>query len=224
MTTDVFGAGIDHEGLRIKAWSLGPFQTNCYIVWSGKTSKCFFVDASFGADIMARFAREHGLEPQALLLTHAHLDHIAGVRAVKAAYPKLEVLIHEAEGPWLLDSHLNLSEQAGMPVTAPVADRLLRHADAIELVGATWEVRHTPGHSPGGITLAHAAGSFAFVGDALFSGSIGRTDFPGSDHAALLESIRSRIYTLPAEAVCYCGHGPPTTVARERLSNPFVRG
>jgi glyoxylase-like metal-dependent hydrolase (beta-lactamase superfamily II) len=152
------------------------------------------------------------------------VDHIAGVREVVAAFPGLPVIIHEAERDWLGDPLLNLSSFSGMPVTAPEASRLVRDGDELTLGGDAWRVIHTPGHSPGGITLYHAPSKTAIVGDALFAGSIGRTDFPGSDHATLVRSIKTRLYALPEDVRILPGHGPESTIGRERLSNPFVRG
>jgi glyoxylase-like metal-dependent hydrolase (beta-lactamase superfamily II) len=118
---------------------------------------------------------------------------------------------------------LNLSAGYGVEVTAPTPDRLLRHGETLILCGRPWQVRHTPGHSPGGITLYHEPGGTAIVGDTLFAGSIGRHDFPGSDFATLAKSIREQLYTLPNETTVLPGHGPTTTIGREKLSNPFVR-
>lgn len=184
---------------------------------------CWVVDASFSPAPILKHIQNNNLQPEILILTHAHIDHIAGVREVRAAFPALPIAIHDAERAWLGDPLLNLSSFSGQQVTAPEADRLLRHGDRLELGGQSWEVRHTPGHSPGGISLYHAGSGQAVVGDALFAGSIGRTDFPGSSHEVLARSIREQLYTLPAETVIYPGHGPTSTIGREKMSNPFVR-
>lgn len=172
---------------------------------------------------MIETIRSKGLRPSAIVLTHAHVDHIAGVRQVLEALGPIPIWIHAAEREWLLDPSLNLSEAAGLPSTTPGAARLLEHDERITLGALEWRVIHVPGHSPGSIALHHEPSGVLIGGDALFSGSIGRTDLPGGDHELLLESIRSRLYTLPDETVVLPGHGPSTTIGREKRSNPFVR-
>lgn len=205
--------------------TLGPFETNCYLVSipGDSTRSCWIVDASFDPDELIELVHAKGLRPAALVLTHAHVDHIAGVGEVRAAFPGLPILIHEAEREWLSDPVLNLSAMMAMDVTAPGPDRLLTDGDRLELAGTTWDVLHTPGHSPGGITLHHAPSATALVGDTLFNASIGRFDFPGSDEETLVRSIKDRLYALPDQTRVFPGHGPPTTIGREKRSNPFVR-
>ena len=216
------------NGPGVECFTLGPFATNCYVVTPGEggtgdAKSCWIVDASFEPGEMIGHVRERGLKPAALVLTHAHVDHIAGVRDVLGAFPGTPLLIHEAESGWLNDPLLNLSAMMGMPVTAPEATRVLREGEVLGLSRDEWRVMHTPGHSPGGITLYHEPSGTAIVGDSLFSGSIGRTDFPGSDHATLERSIRERLYTLPDDVRIWPGHGPGSTIGREKKTNPFVR-
>lgn len=206
-----------------RGFALGPFETNCYVVAPEGSGDCWIVDASFGPEPMIGFVRQQGLRPAALVLTHAHVDHIAGVGAVLAAFPGTPVWVHSAEREWLNDPMLNLSEAMGAPVTAPGPDATLEHGQKLTLAGSAWRVLHTPGHSPGGITLYSADSHVALVGDALFAGSIGRTDFPGSDFATLASSIRTHLYSLPDSTRVLPGHGPETTIGREKRSNPFVR-
>lgn len=209
---------------RIECFTLGPYETNCYVVTAGEGRGCWVVDASFDPGPIIEHVRTKGLTPRALVLTHTHVDHIAGVREVLGAFPGLPLLVHEREREWLQDPLLNLSAMSGMPVTTPEATRALREGDELELEGMSWRVLHTPGHSPGGITLYHKPSGTAIVGDSLFAGSIGRTDFPGSDHETLERSIREKLYTLPDAVRIYPGHGPSSTIGREKRSNPFVRG
>jgi len=180
---------------------------------------------------MIEFILSHRLHPSALILTHAHVDHIAGVRDVLSALSDrrgdgtgrgMPVWIHDAEAAWLNDPLLNLSALTGMSVTSPGPDRLLNDGETLRLGQAAFTVLHTPGHSPGGITLFCPQAGIALVGDTLFAGSVGRTDFPGSDTRTLAESIRTKLYSLPDATKVYPGHGPPTTIGRERAYNPYV--
>jgi hydroxyacylglutathione hydrolase len=209
---------------QIAGFTLGPFATNCYVASPSTGGPCWIIDASFDPEPIIEHVRRKALRPEALILTHSHIDHIAGVREVLAAFPGLPLMIHEAEKDWLTDPLLNLSAMSGMPVTTPEAMRLLREGEELALGGDVWRVLHTPGHSPGGITLYHAASKTALVGDTLFAGSVGRTDFPGSDHETLTRSIKSKLYTLPKDVRILPGHGPESTIGHERLSNPYVRG
>lgn len=208
----------------IQRFTLGPYETNCYVVSDPGGDACWIVDAGFGPAAMIAWIRSQGRTPAAVVLTHAHLDHIAGVGQVRAEFPAVPILIHEAEAEWLGDAALNLSAFAGTPVTAPGPDRTLRHGDRLTLGAMEWDILHTPGHSPGGISLYQAQRRVALVGDALFAGSVGRTDFPGSDHGTLVRSITEQLYTLPGETVIHTGHGPDSTIAHEKRTNPFVRG
>lgn len=213
----------------IEGFALGPFETNCYLVYPaaapapGAARPCWIVDASFEPQAMIDRARELGLTPELLILTHAHVDHIAGVNEVLDSFPGLPVVVHEAERRWLADPALNLGLPIGMMITARGPDRTAGEGDMLTLGGREWRVLHTPGHSPGGITLYNAADGVALVGDALFAGSIGRTDFPGSDARTLAQSIRAKLYTLPDQTIIYPGHGPQSTIGAEKRTNPFVR-
>ncbi|MCC6661280.1 MAG: MBL fold metallo-hydrolase [Phycisphaerales bacterium] len=210
----------------VEAFPLGPFETNCYLVYrSGREaagSACWVVDAGYEPGALVERVRELRLSPRALILTHTHADHIAGVDEVRDVLG-VPVWVHEAEASWLTDPMLNLSAAVGLPVTARPAERSLCDGEALDLAGAAWRVLHTPGHSPGGISLYQPESRLVLAGDALFSGSVGRTDFPGSDPSTLAQSIRLRLYTLPDDTTVYPGHGPETTIGVEKRSNPFVR-
>lgn len=208
----------------ITTFSPGPYSTNCYVVESN--GHAVIIDAGFEPEEMVDFVRariHHGVTLDALVLTHAHVDHIAGIADVRRAFKGVPVLIHEAEQDWLGDARLNLSLFSGVPISGPGPDRLLHDGDSLGVGDCSFSILHTPGHSPGGITLYDRAHGLAFVGDALFAGSVGRTDFPGCSMEQLSRSIKTRLYALPDDVTIYPGHGPTSTIGREAKSNPFVR-
>jgi hydroxyacylglutathione hydrolase len=212
--------------LHIETFCLGEWMTNCYVVWADGgdgAQPCWVVDAGFGPGDMIGFIRERGLALQQVVLTHAHVDHIAGLQEVRDAWPDVPILIHADEADFLTEPTLNLSAALAEPVVAPAATGTLAHGDVLELGGLNFQVRHTPGHSPGGISLYQAESGVVLVGDALFAGSVGRTDFPTSDGPTLGRAIREQLYTLPDDTRVLPGHGPATTIGREKRTNPYVR-
>jgi len=209
----------------ITIFTLGDWQTNCHVVTSGDpgSKNCWIVDCGFDPDEMLDFVAEKSLKPQAILLTHAHLDHIGGVDQVLSRFGKLPMYIHQAEAGFCSDPMLNLSAMIGMGTTCAEPDHLLKHGDTLMLDGSIWRVLHTPGHSPGGACFVHDESKQAIVGDTLFAGSIGRFDFPTSD-AELLRKSLDLLMTLPDDMTIYPGHGPTTTIGMERRSNPYING
>ncbi len=191
-------------------------------VGAGKAARCKHGGGALIIPLIQSYAYLT-LEPLVIVLTHCHIDHIAGLFQARSAFPEVPIWVHSAEEAWLSDPMLNLSALSGMPVTGPDPSRLLRDNETLDLLDEPWEVRHTPGHSPGSVSLVHHASNQVLAGDALFTGSIGRTDFPGCDFDTLANSIRTRLYDLPDETTVYPGHGPSTTIGREKRTNPFVR-
>jgi hydroxyacylglutathione hydrolase len=208
--------------LQIASFTLGDWRTNCYVLHVAGSPKCWIVDAGFEPQPLIEYVQKSQLEPLQVVLTHAHVDHIAGLGAVRAFWPGVPILLHPLEEAFLSEPMLNLSSALDRPVIAPSATGMLEPGEPLSLEGYQFEVRHTPGHSPGGITLYQPDDQVAIVGDALFAGSIGRHDFPSSNGKLLIESIRSQLLTLPDETRVLSGHGPDTTIGEERQHNPFL--
>lgn len=216
----------------IEPFALGPYATNCYLIYPGRTlppepgTPCWIIDASFEPQPIIDRVKELGLTPILIYLTHAHVDHIAGLQQLRNAFPGVPVALHSDESHWLADPMLNLSESFGQPMTFADAEQQPTHGDTLELDGIPFKVLHLPGHSPGSTALVwldEQGGGEAIVGDALFAGSIGRTDFPTSDHDALIRAIETHLYALPDPVRAWPGHGPQTTIGREATTNSFVR-
>ncbi len=204
----------------LECFTLGPWGTNCYLL-SGE-GEAALIDAGFDPEPMLDALQARGLKLTQVLLTHAHIDHIAGLAAVRERWPGVPILVHPDEVAFLTDPQLNLSAFLAEPLVAPESTGTLNHGDTLTLARATWHVRHTPGHSPGGVTFVQPESATAIVGDTLFQDSIGRTDFPTSRHADLMQSIDTQLLTLPDDTRILPGHGAETTVAHERAHNPFL--
>ena len=211
---------------QIEAFALGPFGTNCYLVHTGHGGEGWIVDASSGPEELIQRAHALQLKITGVIITHAHGDHIAGLPEVRKAFPAAPVWCHEAEAGWFSDPVLNLSASFGPPVSVQGPDKTLRGGETLTLGTWGWKALHTPGHSPGMIALycAECGPSGAvIVGDTLFAGSIGRYDYPTSDEHALQRSLRDVLLRLPDDTRVLPGHGPATTIGREKKFNPFLK-
>jgi len=199
----------------------GRFVENCYLVIDEAGAECAIIDPGEEAGLIAHKVAAADVKPVAIWLTHAHIDHVLGVPRLKTD-TGAPVYLHP--GDRMLYDHV--AEQAtafGMraaPLPAP--DCALAHGDLLRVGTLQFRVRHAPGHSPGSVVFEGQG--VAFAGDVLFQGSIGRTDLPGGDFETLIRSIERELLTLPDSTIVYCGHGPETTVGRERGANPFLSG
>ena len=211
---------VTEDAPEVLTFTAGPFLQNTYLVLGRDPTSCLLVDAGAGAGEAVKEAARRGREVEAILLTHAHLDHIDGLAAAKRA-TDAPVFLHPADR--VLFDHA--AAQAAMfgvsfePSAPPDED--LVPGVTLELAGESIEVRFAPGHAPGHVMFIFGD-AMALVGDVIFAGSIGRTDLPGGDLRTLMESIRSQVLTLPDSTVLYPGHGPSTNVAHERRTNPFL--
>lgn len=210
--------------LRVACVESAPFGENTYIVFRPGTPACLVIDPGFEPERVIEAIRSAGLEPQAILLTHGHSDHIAGNAALEREWPGLPILIGAGDAPKLRDPVGNLSGAFGIALTSPPADRLLADRERLAMAGLAIDVHEIPGHSSGHVVfvLAGHMPPVVFAGDVLFFESIGRTDFPDGDFATLAHGIRTRLYTLPDDTIVFPGHGPPTTIGHEKHHNPFV--
>ena len=199
-----------------------PFQQNCSVLWCERTRRAAVVDPGGDLERVLPVLEQEGLQLERILLTHAHLDHAAATAELARRTGVPVEGPHPGDRFWIEQ----LPEQARMfgfgvgEVFEP--DRWLDQGDVVRVGELELAVHHCPGHTPGHVVFFHEPGRFAFVGDVLFAGSIGRTDFPGGNHAQLLSSIRERLFPLGDDVTFLPGHGPTSTFGEERRSNPFV--
>ena len=199
------------------------FQQNCSLVWDDATKQAAIIDPGGDLDELLAQADSRGLKLEQIWLTHAHIDH-AGGTAELAARLKLPIIGPHPGDQFWIDGLPQQGTMFGFPPSETFTPtRWLHDGDTVELAGHMLHVRHCPGHTPGHVVFHSPAMKRAFVGDVLFAGSIGRTDFPGGNHQQLLDSIAQRLWPMGDDTVFIPGHGPESTFGRERRSNPYVK-
>ena len=204
----------------IEKLAVGPIMANCFVIGCEDSKEGAVIDPGADADRIMDVVKRAGLKITRIINTHGHFDHVGGNAAIKAATDG-ELLIHASDAPMLAQLD-QMAGAFGLSVeNSPPPDRMVAEGDRIQVGRLTLTVLHTPGHTPGGISL-HSNGH-VFVGDTLFQGSIGRTDFPGGDYDTLIRSIREKLFTLDDGVVVYTGHGPETAIGTEKQFNPFAR-
>ncbi|MFT8319289.1 MAG: MBL fold metallo-hydrolase [Bacillus sp. (in: firmicutes)] len=210
--------------MEYKQIPLGPIQTNCYLVWDDDKN-CLVIDPGANGDKLIAIISKLELTPVAILLTHAHFDHIGAVESVRTEY-SIPVYVHNKEDEWLINPKLNGSAAFKLPtpIVAKPADYFLDENPSMTVGDFTFAVLETPGHSPGGVTFYFKKEGVAFVGDALFHESVGRTDLIGGNSRTLLASIHDKLLVLPEDTLILSGHGRSTTIAHEMDHNPYLNG
>jgi glyoxylase-like metal-dependent hydrolase (beta-lactamase superfamily II) len=208
--------------LRAAIVQVTPFQQNCTLLWDDASKRGAVIDPGGDLGRIAAAIAETGITVEKILLTHGHIDHAAGADELRE---RLGVPVegpHEADR-FLLDALPDSGRKYGMTgARAVVPDRWIAEGDEVEIAGHRFATLHCPGHSPGSIAYYQAESRFAHVGDVLFRGSIGRTDFPYGDHAALIAAITNKLLPLGDDVTFICGHGPMSTFGDERRSNPYL--
>ena len=218
----------------IEQITLTAFQQHTRVVACERTRRAVCIDPGEATDEIVEALDRLGVELQAIALTHAHLDHVGGVSALKQARPEAEVVLHEADEPL----YFALPQQPallGIPreqwrhygfeyEPPPPVERRWQDGEVYKVGGLEFKVLHCPGHTPGHVVLFEPHERKVFVGDCLFAGSVGRTDLPGGSTKQLMDSIHDKLLTLGDDVTVYSGHGPETTIGRERRTNPFLTG
>ncbi len=206
--------------LKIKSFVVGPIDVNCFIVHDD-TMEGIVIDPGGGAKHILSYIGSNNINIRAVVDTHGHGDHIGANDEIRDAL-KAPLYIHELDNPMLSDARLNLSAYMGYNALSRPAEHFLAEGDTLSFGETTLKVIHTPGHSPGGICLLDESDGVVFVGDTLFQGSIGRTDFPGGSYSQLVDGIRKKLLTLPDETKVLTGHGGMTTIGDEKRFNAFL--
>jgi hydroxyacylglutathione hydrolase len=218
--------------IQIKTFPLTAYQQNTRIVFCDETNEAMCIDPASESEALVSYLRDNKLKLKAISLTHAHLDHVGGTAALHREFPDAEILLHKDDEamyyslpsqPLMLGIPAAHLKELGFEFEVPPkVTRNWQDGEEYRLGNLTFTVRHCPGHTRGHVVLAECEHKKIFVGDCLFAGSIGRTDLPGGNHDQLITSLKTKVMSLDDDFVVYSGHGPETTIGRERATNPFV--
>jgi len=203
----------------IKTLPVGPIMANCFIVGCKETLETAVIDPGDEADKILQLVADLDLNVKTIINTHGHFDHVSANKGIHTA-TNAPILIHALDAPMLEQISASAANWGLSAEDSPLPERTIAHGDTISFGQITLKVMHTPGHTPGGVSLF--TDGHVFVGDTLFAGSIGRTDFPGGDFATLKSSIQDKLFALGDDVRVYTGHGPETTIGHEKQHNPFV--
>lgn len=206
--------------MKIEHYVVGVVGTNCYFAINEQTKECIIIDPGDESGRLADKIKAGGYAPVAILLTHAHFDHIMGVDALREQY-KIPVYVHADDADMLQQPQLNCGAMIGTSALA-TADEQVHDGDTLELAGMEIQVLHTPGHTPGGACYYFPEEGVVFSGDTLFCESVGRTDLPGGSMSQLVRSVREKLFKLPDLTIVYPGHGEPTKISTEKQYNSFI--
>ncbi len=207
---------------KIESFSLGSLQTNAYLLVAEDSKRAVVIDPGMNPGSLIRRIETLELEIEAILLTHAHFDHMGGVQELRQ-HVDCPVYLHDLEAEWMTNAKLNGSAnwpQVTPPIIAEPAEHALDEGQKLELIGHTFTVYHTPGHSPGSVSFL--CEQHLFSGDVLFRMGVGRTDLTGGSERQLVDSIRTKLYRFADDTIVYPGHGGRTTIGAEKASNPYI--
>jgi len=216
--------------LRVAVVPVTPFSQNCTLLWDDETKEAVVIDAGGDVPRIMEAVTKQRLDVQALWLTHGHLDHAGGIVElrdllnIRPNHARVEIVGPDQRDAVLLENLQKQGEMFGVKGLRNVTpDRWLAEGDQVKVGTHVFDVLHCPGHTPGHVVFVNHALKFAQVGDVLFQGSVGRTDFPYGDHAALIDAIKTKLLPLGDDFSFVCGHGPNSTIGAERRSNPFIQ-